>query len=114
VSCAVRKLSTGFIRATITLKNTTSATRSAYLFGPPLIHIRHIYPLLAPAPVMVTVSGVSRSYVGFLVPHVLSDKTVYILLRLAPPLRGQSILASSHHAIKASSWSVLNNNDCVL
>ena len=114
VSCNVHKLPGGLVRANVTLKNTSAATSNAYLYGAPLTHVTHIYPALAPGPVTVTVSGSSRSYVGFLVPHVRSGQSVHVLIRLAPPLHGKSLVASTHHVIKASNWSVLNNSDCVL
>jgi hypothetical protein len=98
----------------VTLKNTTSTTTTAYVYGPPLTHITHIYPPLAPGPVTVTVSGKSRSYVGFLVPHLTPANPVHMLLRLAPPIRGESLVASTRQVVKASDWGVLNNSDCVL
>lgn len=114
VGCTFHRLSGGLIRVNVTLKNTTSSTRSVYVYGPPLLGTLHMHPLLAPSPVTVNVKHSVHRYVGFLVPRVKADQTVRIVLRLASPQPGQSILASEHRTVRAASWGVLSNPNCVL
>jgi hypothetical protein len=114
LGCTYHRLSGGLIRVNVTLKNTTSSTRSVYMYGPPLLGIRHMRPLLAPAPVTVSVKHSVHRYVGFLVSRAKADQTVRIVLRLISPRHGESIVASEHRTVRAASWSVLSNPNCVL
>jgi hypothetical protein len=84
------------------------------MYGPPLLGIRHMRPLLAPAPVTVKLKHSVHRYVGFLVPRVKADQTVQIVIRLTSPRQGQSIVASEHRTVRSASWSVLSNPSCVL
>jgi hypothetical protein len=112
VACSIHKLPSGFIRASVTVRNTTALPRNAIVYGPVFVLIRHVYPLLRPSQVTVTVSHTHTAYIGFIVPRVDPKKPVHLLLRFAPPARPQPILVTDQSTIKSSSWSFLENPLC--
>jgi hypothetical protein len=114
VRCAIHRLPSGLFRVNVAVKNTTGSAQSIVFYGPPLNQMRHIYPVLDPAYVTVTVAGHVRRFVGFRLPRVPSNRSVHVLVRLAPPLHGQSIVATSQQTVHAASWQVLHNSDCMV
>jgi hypothetical protein len=96
----------------VTITNNTGKAGQAIIYGPALTWLRHIYPVLTTAQVVVNATGTSRSYIGFLVPRVKPKAPAHLLLRFAPGARGTTIVATGQTTVHAPDWHVLDNNNC--
>ena len=114
LACTTHKLPTGFIRANVTVTNTTDKAGKVFVYGPALASVSHVYPAfpLSPTTVVVRVSHTQQTYIGFVIPRIAPKKAAYLILRLTPTRRAQSILVGSSRVIRAPDWSILNNPDC--
>jgi hypothetical protein len=112
LTCTSHRLHSGFVRATVTVSNTTDKPATAFVYGPILDRLRHIYPPLLPTYVAVAVSNSSRTYTAFVVPRVGPHKSAHLILRFEPPLPAGSILVTTKQTVQASDWTVLHNSDC--
>jgi hypothetical protein len=113
LTCKSHRLAGRFIRADVTVINSTGKTGNPIVFGPILDRVHHIYPpFLHPTHVEVTVSKATRIYVGFVVRGVRADKPSKVIFRLESPLPAPSILVSQSTRVRASDWSILDNPSC--
>jgi hypothetical protein len=96
----------------VAITNNTGKVGKAIVYGPALTWLRHIYPVLATAQVIVTAAGTRRSYTGFVVPRVKPKDSAHLLLRFAPAARGSSIVATGRTNVHAPDWHILDNHDC--
>jgi hypothetical protein len=115
VSCTVRHLATGRVRANVTITNQTSAAGNAIIFSPVLINLRRFYPVvLLPTRVVVDQQHGQTSYIAFVVPHVRPKAPSHVLLTFQPPRRAQSLAVTATRVIQAGDSSPLDNPDCVI
>lgn len=115
VSCTTRSLSSGLIRASVTVTNATSAPGRAYVYGPAFNHIRHVYPAVL-FPTFVTVKGGtgSSSYPGFVVARVRPNHPAHLIFRFARVNGASSIAVSNSATIPAGSGNPLSNSGCTV
>jgi hypothetical protein len=96
----------------VTVSNTTSTAGKAFIYGPALNQVLHIFPVLRASEVEVSVAHSRQTYVGFLIPRIAPKRTVRILLRLAPPRNPQTIVAAGTRRVYANDWHILDNSSC--
>lgn len=116
LSCKLHRLPGGFVRANVTVTNSTGAVRNAVIYGPPFDRIRHIYPpqILRPTAVAVHLPQQVATYAGLLVLHVKPNSPAHLILRFLPPPRPQSIAVADTRTVQADDLHVLDNPDCVV
>lgn len=116
LSCFTHRLPGGFIRANVTVTNSTGSTGTAIVYGPPFDGLRHIYPvsLLHPAYVTVIVSHSRQIYTGFAAYPVGAKHPTHLIFRFIPPPHAESLLVTTSRTVHASGWDVLKNANCVI
>jgi hypothetical protein len=115
VSCTIRQLSAGRVRAAVTITNNTSTTGRALLFGPVLGNLRQFTPvILTPTRVLVEGSHGQTSYIAFTVPHVRPNHPSHLVLQMVPPTSPESLAVTNLRTLQAGDSDPLNNPDCVI
>jgi hypothetical protein len=98
----------------VTVTDRSSGSGRAFIYGPALAGVTHVYPLLQPSTVAVQVGQARRTYVAFVLPHIAKGKSARLILRFAPPRGRQSIVATDSRIVKASDWNIVSNADCTI
>ena len=80
MSCVTHALPKGMERVKVHVTNTTGATRTAVLYGPAIVYVRHEYPVLRPK----VLNGAGH-VIGLVVPDVKPHTTMTVLLRFQQP-----------------------------
>jgi hypothetical protein len=97
LSCVTRPLAKGMERVTVHVANTTGVTRTAILYGPAILYVRHEYPVLRPR----MLSGGSHA-IGLEVPSVKPHKTRTVLLRFRQPPQVQRLAVADSLATRTT------------
>jgi hypothetical protein len=111
VSCKTSILSSGAIRAAVSVHSNLSHAGSAILYGPALRLVTHEYPLLSTRFVIERSNGAQTTYIGFLVPRIKTNGTVHLLLRFKRPTQPRSIYVTNGPHVNAAST---QNGRCVI
>lgn len=98
----------------MTVSNRSSTSGQAYLYGPALAGVTHVYPPLQPTTIGVRAASSSRTYIGFVLPRIALNKSVRLILRLVSPQGPQSIVATDRRVVHASARSIVDNPDCTI
>lgn len=113
-SCTTHLLPSGLIQANVTVKNTTSATTGASVYGPALRQVQYVHPVLQTVEVIVHVGKSAQSFPGWRLPALAPDKEGRVIFRMRKPAQALSILAAPGTSVKLDSANGLNNSDCTV
>lgn len=114
VRCTIQRLSAGFLRARVTVTNTTNRPQRAFLYGQPMPLIVREYPVYGAEGVALTVHNATYQFVGLVIPRIAAHKSRWMLLRFQAPVHPRSLVVSNQRVIHAPDWHVLDNPDCVI
>jgi hypothetical protein len=115
LSCTTHHLRGGKIRASVTIKNTTSATARAFIFSPALYYLQSFRPaVLDPTRVVIDGQQGQTSYIAFIVPRVRPNRPSHLLLTFSPPPPPRWLAVTNARVVQASDSSPPDNPDCVI
>jgi hypothetical protein len=88
-------------RVKVGVTNTTAVVRTAVLYGPAVLYVRHEFPVLRPR-----MLGGSSHAIGLVVPAVKPHATVHVLLRFQPRARSMRLAVADTSAQKAATATI--------
>jgi hypothetical protein len=97
MSCVTRALPKGMERVKVHVTNTTGVTRTAVLYGPAIVYVRHEYPVLRPK----VLNGAGH-VIGLVVPNVKPHATTTVLLRFQQPPQAKRLAVADSVATRTA------------